>query len=234
MAETQFKEPARARFIDRWTIEFVRTYPHPIERVWKAISDPAEVGIWFIPPSVWEMRQGGVYRFHDGFDGVIQVVEPPRLIRFGPRADARPDAWPGAESFFQFELDPAPGGTRLRYLQHAAPGVVDPDEPDPDFVSPGRPGSLAGWHAAFDELGYRLDRIPLRERRLPATRLTEIARNWASMSWSAEFTPEQKARIIIGLRARERWFDYTDMYREHVRATRPRPAETSGADHDRD
>ena len=39
-----------ARFIDRWTMEYVRTYPHPIERVWKAVSDPAEVAIWFIRP----------------------------------------------------------------------------------------------------------------------------------------------------------------------------------------
>ena len=36
-----------ARFIDHWTIEFVRTFPHPIERVWKAVTDPAEVAIWF-------------------------------------------------------------------------------------------------------------------------------------------------------------------------------------------
>jgi hypothetical protein len=27
-----------ARFIDHWTIEFVRTYPHPIERVWQAVT----------------------------------------------------------------------------------------------------------------------------------------------------------------------------------------------------
>jgi len=26
-----------ARFIDRWTVEYVRTYPHPIDRVWRAI-----------------------------------------------------------------------------------------------------------------------------------------------------------------------------------------------------
>ena len=219
-------DEGRARFIDHWTVEVVRTYPHPIERVWRAVTDPAEVAIWFIRPTVWELQIGGAYRFHDdGFAGVVQAVEPPRLIRFGPRAGTPADVWPGAESYFQFELEPAQGGTRLRYLQHAAPGVIDPEEPDPDFASPGRPGSLAGWHSAFDELGYRLDGTPLRER-LPPTRLTEIARNWALMGWSAEFTPEQKKRIIIGLRARERWFDYVDLYREHVRATRPRATET--------
>jgi hypothetical protein len=26
-----------ARFVDRYTVEYVRVFPHPIERVWKAI-----------------------------------------------------------------------------------------------------------------------------------------------------------------------------------------------------
>jgi|SRR5215469_8463571 len=30
------------RFIDRWTIEYVRTFAHPIDRIWRAITDPRE------------------------------------------------------------------------------------------------------------------------------------------------------------------------------------------------
>ena len=41
---------------------------------------------------------------------------------------------------------------------------------------------------------------------------------------AAEFSAEQKARILKGLRERERWFEYVDIYAEHVNATRP-PAE---------
>ncbi|MGH6972392.1 MAG: hypothetical protein ACREEQ_12365, partial [Caulobacteraceae bacterium] len=153
--------------------------------------------------------------------GRVEVAEPPRFIRFRFRDDAPADAWPGADAYFQFELEPTPGGTRLTYLQHAAPGVVDPDEPDPDFVSPGRPGALAGWHAAFEELGFRLDGVRLRDRRMAPTRLSEIARDWAASGVSDAFTHDQKRLILIGLRARERHRDYTDLYREHVRATRP-------------
>ena len=40
---------ALCRFIDRDTVEYVRTYPHPIERVWNAITDPAQMSIWFGP-----------------------------------------------------------------------------------------------------------------------------------------------------------------------------------------
>jgi uncharacterized protein YndB with AHSA1/START domain len=205
-----------ARFIDRWTIEFVRVYPHPIERVWKAISDPAEVAIWFIRPSVWDLRSGGAYRFQPEFGGAIEVVEPPRRIRFRYAPIAGP--WPGAEAYFAFELEPVAGGTRMRFVQHAAPGVTDPDEPREVFRSPGRPGSLAGWHAAFEELAELLDGVSTGSR-LPMTRMSEVARNWAGHA--TEFSAEQKARILKGLRERERWFELVDVYETHVRASRP-------------
>jgi hypothetical protein len=41
---------------------------------------------------------------------------------------------------------------------------------------------------------------------------------------SSEFTAEQKARILKGLRAGEHHFDLQDLYTDHVRATRPRGA----------
>jgi len=210
-----------ARFIDHWTVEFVRTYPHPIERVWRAVTDPAEVGIWFIPPTVWEPKPGGRYQFEEGFAGVVQAVEPLRLIRFGPRPNGGP--WPGDDSYFQYELEPVAGGTRLRFVQHADPDVADPDERRKNFHSPGRPGSLAGWHNAFEELDELLDGVPIGSR-LPPTRLTEVFDSWAGFEMSAEFTTDQKARILKGLRARERWFECVDIYSEHVMATRPAAA----------
>ncbi len=38
---------ALARFMDRFAIEYVREYPHPVQRVWRAICDPAELSAWF-------------------------------------------------------------------------------------------------------------------------------------------------------------------------------------------
>ena len=206
-----------ARFIDHWTIEFVRVYPHPIERVWKAISDPAEVAIWFIRPTTWDLRSGGAYRFHnDEFSGPIELVEAPKRIRFRYAPFAGP--WPGAEAYFQFELESVAGGTRMRFVQHATPDVQDPDEPVEEFRAPGRPGSLGGWHSAFEELAELLDGVPTGSR-LPDTRMSEVARNWAG--YATEFTAEQKARILKGLRERERWFELVDLYGAHVRASRP-------------
>lgn len=183
MAKTEL-----ARFIDRYTIEYVRFYPHPIERVWRAISDPAEMSVWFSRIK-FDAELGGAYlalwEEPSDFKGVITAFEPPRLVRFGG------PAMHGPAGFWQFELAPVEGGTRMVFVQHSEPGFwnkpewpLDPPEPAPD--TPWRPGTLGGWHAAFDELGERLDGASL---------------------------PEE--------RQRERWVELTEVYREHMRATMP-------------
>lgn len=146
------------RFIDRYTIEYVRTYPHPIERVWAAISGPAQMSAWFAPIT-FEPRLGGAYRaLWEGedtmFQGVITAFEPPRLLRFG-------GPHPGADAMWQFRLEPAEGGTRLTFTQCIPPGhdtlahwPLDPPESPPD--TPWRPGTLSGWHEALDALGQTL------------------------------------------------------------------------------
>ena len=102
---------------------------------------------------------------------MIQAVEPPRLIRFGPSSRGGGFGPKPRLSSSSSWNRWSPGGTRLRYLaEHAQPGLPDPDEPRPEFGSPGRPGALAGWHAAFDELDELLDGVPIGSR-LPPTRL---------------------------------------------------------------
>ncbi len=153
-------EAELARFIDRWTIEYVRTYPHSIERVWRAVSDPTEVSIWF-----WagrsDPRVGGPYQFGPddaGFKGVITAFEPPRLIRYGgPHA--------GPQSYWQFELAPTDGGTRMVFVQRITPGCwvnihnwpADPPDHPAGEANPWRPGTLSGWHQALDHMGALMD-----------------------------------------------------------------------------
>ena len=135
-----------ARFVDRYTVEYLRTFPHPIERVWKAIVDPAEIGQWFVPPTRWDLREGGSYRFDDDMSGPILAYEPPRLIRFQDTTKNGPDAW------FQFELEAVKGGTRMRFSQHTTPGVVHEQQPEHAWDTCWYPGMLGGWHAAFENL----------------------------------------------------------------------------------
>lgn len=50
----------------RPALRFERHYRHPIERVWRAVTDPSEVGRWF-PSEVLHLgRRGAVVRAHAG------------------------------------------------------------------------------------------------------------------------------------------------------------------------
>ena len=161
-------EAPLARFIDRWTIEYVRTYPHPIERVFRSVTDQGEVGAWFFPPAEIDARVGGAYALGGAgtvFNGVITAFEPPRLVRYGG-----PEPH-GPEGYWQFELAPVAGGTRMTFVQRSQPGFwtnahgwpADPVEHPAGELNPWRPGTLSGWHRAFDHLGDRLDGVPFRQ-----------------------------------------------------------------------
>jgi uncharacterized protein YndB with AHSA1/START domain len=165
------------RFIDRYTIEYVRTYPHPIERVWRTVADPAQMSIWFAPIT-FEPRLGGAYcaRWEDPtvFRGVITAFEPPRLLRFG-------GPHPGADAYWQYELAPADSGTRLTFTQRIPPGhdvlvrwQLDPPESPPD--TPWRPGGLAGWHESLAALGDVLDGRTFQYRSSSGSLLLDVYR----------------------------------------------------------
>jgi len=224
-------EAELARFIDRFTMEYVRTYPHPIERVWRAIIEPEEFGVWFIKGRL-DARVGGRYWFgDDGFQGTVDAIEPPRLLRLG---DDRSD------QFFEYQLSEAAGGTRMRFVHHIPPAgpyeevFSHPDYPDDaggdlpgGLDTPWRPGFVGGFHAMFDELAEFLDGVPCGSR-LSATRLSRIAQAW-TLRHADEFSDDQRARIVRGLRGRERWNELNDIYRAHIKATIPPAEPTKGA-----
>jgi uncharacterized protein YndB with AHSA1/START domain len=219
MAEAQL-----ARFIDRFTIEYIRVYGHPIERVWRAITDPSEFKVWFIRGSI-DLHQGGDYSFESGsFSGTVLAVEAPRFIRF---SGSHPDA------YFQYELSEAPGGTRMRFVQHFSPEstfapVLDdlggdlPGGPD----TPWMPGFVGGWHGHFDGLGEWLDGDP------PGTRLAPTEFSALAAAWAREgvkggtLTPEGAERLTRSYRRKERWNELNVIYRAHIKSTLP-AAETA-------
>jgi uncharacterized protein YndB with AHSA1/START domain len=164
------------RFIDRYTIEYVRTYPHPIERVWRTIADPDQMSTWFAPIT-FEPRLGGAYRAlweeDSMFKGVITAFDPPRLLRFGgPHS--------GPDAMWQYELEPVEAGTRVTFMQRIPPGhalarsPIDPPESPPD--TPWRPGGLAGWHEAMDSLGDVLDGLKVHYRSSSLSPLLDVYR----------------------------------------------------------
>ena len=92
-------------------VEHEETYPHPPERVWRALTDPAELGVWLMPTDfvalaghrfTFDARPGlGI------IDGEVLDVEPPRLLRC---------RWSGifGQTVVTFMLTPDGEGTRLR------------------------------------------------------------------------------------------------------------------------
>lgn len=72
----------------RNAVRFVRDYPHALERVWRAVTDPDEMRHWFPSPEVsYEARVGGSIRLGgDPYDPAprissVLVWDPPH--RFG-------------------------------------------------------------------------------------------------------------------------------------------------------
>ncbi len=207
-----------ARFLDRRTLEFVRVYPHPIERVWRAITDPAELARWFIPTTKWEFREGGAYRFHDdGFMGEIATIDAPRFIRFSAVTAA--GQAPG--SFFQYELTPVDGGTRLRFVEYAAPGRTWEMQPEGRRDVPWAGGNLGGWHEFWEALAAHLDGVAA-DSRLPGTRMSELVADWVGkVQIEYGMDPKLGARIRIGLRREERWAELNALYEAIIEETLP-------------
>lgn len=129
---------------DEWKVRFVRVLPHPIERVWRAVTEPAELAEWFPTTIDGERRAGAALTFRSRgdeappFDGLMEAFEPPRLLEF----------WWGSNRI-RIELDALAGGTRLT--------LSDTLEA---YGTAAR--QAAGWHVCLDRLelhqGSSLDR----------------------------------------------------------------------------
>jgi len=96
----------------------------PPARVWKVITDPAELARWFPDRAEWDLRPGGEGSFFwEGYGTYpIQVVtvEEPRYLawRWGNQADVGMEAT-GATTLVEWWLDERPGGGTLLRLKES-------------------------------------------------------------------------------------------------------------------
>lgn len=147
-----------ATFDSRHAMRYVRFYPHPIERVWEAVTTAEQLDIWLVPICTVEPRLGGRCSFSWGSPAAAALIfeitefEPPERVTY-----AGVDG--GTISFI---LERAPGGTQMTFIHAFKPGTVLPplddewaDQPAGDDV-PWRPGFTAGFHDFLDQLGHFL------------------------------------------------------------------------------
>lgn len=76
----------------RPAVRFERTFPHPPERVWRAISEPSELAQWFPSAVRMETRPGGTITFSadphmEDTSGRVLVYDPPHRLAFTWESD---------------------------------------------------------------------------------------------------------------------------------------------------
>jgi uncharacterized protein YndB with AHSA1/START domain len=123
-------------------LRFERRYRHPVERVWRAITDPDELRAWF-PQRVEfapDLRLGAKVRFTDdpnmpgeSFDGEVLALDPPRVLELRWGTDR-----------LRMELRTDGDGTVLVFTDTFS----EEDKAARDAT---------GWHVCLDALGPLLD-----------------------------------------------------------------------------
>ena len=167
------KEGTLVHIEGRPALRFERRYASPVERVWRAVTDPAEMAAWF-PSNVEEERAVGselVFADDDQRAQAIEAGEPTRDE--GPAIRGRVVAFdpPNVFSFtwggelLRFELTPDGDGTVLVFTQllshqsvaarngsgwHQCLVALD------DLLDAGAPDDDGGWQRVYEDYLERM------------------------------------------------------------------------------
>jgi uncharacterized protein YndB with AHSA1/START domain len=122
----------------RWQLRFTRKLPHPREKVWRALTEPEHLAVWF-PADIVGQREAGAplqfeFRNNEGppTDGEMIVFDPPSALEF---------RW--GEETLRFDLEPESDGCVLTFVN-----TFD------ELGKAARDG--AGWHSCLDVLEVHL------------------------------------------------------------------------------
>jgi uncharacterized protein YndB with AHSA1/START domain len=125
-------------------VRFERRLAHPVDAVWRAVTEPDELAHWFPAAVTVELRAGGAMSFtfpddpSSSSSGEVTELDPPHRFAF---------TWGGA--LLRFELSPEAGGSGCRLVLTYV--LEDSDA---------APRDAAGWHVCLDPLERRLDGAP--------------------------------------------------------------------------
>jgi uncharacterized protein YndB with AHSA1/START domain len=125
-------------------IRFERRISHPVERVWRALTEPDEIAAWLALAEL-ELVEGGrvVLTWQNTDDegntavarGTVSALDPPRLLELDTDIHGR----------LRWELEPAGEGTALTFTAE----VDLPEDYETEVI--------AGWHIHFAHLEQVLD-----------------------------------------------------------------------------
>lgn len=138
-------------------LRFERQLDHPVERVWEAISDPAELEQWLAYRVELEPRAGGRFVLHLGGPNNEEVSTPGQVTIFDPPHVL--EATGGdQDGVLRWELRADGSGCLLTFTHTLMPGQ--------------RPQNsvLAGWHFLHDQLPDALSGQPADWHTLETTR----------------------------------------------------------------
>jgi uncharacterized protein YndB with AHSA1/START domain len=122
---------------EKWTLILVRDLRHSPEKVWQALTDPAQLREWAPFDADADMGKLGTVTItwvgtQQAIETKVTRAEAPKVLEYAG---------------MRWELEPVDGGTRLT-LWHSI---------DRRFISMG----AAGWHIAFDTLDRLLSGTPI-------------------------------------------------------------------------
>jgi uncharacterized protein YndB with AHSA1/START domain len=136
----------------RLVLRFVRHLAHTQSKVWRAVTEPAEMAHWFPAKIATELRAGAPMRFSFGDDdldagdrwahGEVLEFDPPRVYAF---------RW--NDSVIRVELVPDGAGCVLYFSETLAGVGTHGDRPSVARQAP-------GWEACLLALAARLDNGP--------------------------------------------------------------------------
>lgn len=122
-------------------VTFVRELKHKREKVWRAISEPEHLKVWFPTTIDGERRAGAPLTFAFPFpdapvlEGEMLVCDPPSVMEF---------LW--ATDRLRIELEEIDGGAGTRLT------LIDVF---PEYEKAAR--DSAGWHACLDRMQFDID-----------------------------------------------------------------------------